>query len=183
MISRKASSAPAKRKSAAERAKARDRVGDVIMACLGASLGLGAAMFPWYVFFNQEQFGIKAMRFSGEGMEITEPLTYQPQQIARPIDIAEAPVPDLDFLPTGTLPDRSDLAAAVSVEDQPFPEPVPFRVVYVANGRAMIEDSEGLWLVQAGSLLPDSTRVAALEKRGEQWVIVTSDKRVLPLEE
>jgi hypothetical protein len=56
-----------------------------------------------------------------------------------------------------------------------------FRLVHVANGRAMIEDDAGLWVVQAGSMLPDSSRVARIEKRDGKWVLVTSTDRVVAL--
>jgi hypothetical protein len=36
-------------------------------------------------------------------------------------------------------------------------------------------------VVQAGSMLPDSSRVAGIEKRGGKWVLVTSTERVVEL--
>ena len=45
----------------------------------------------------------------------------------------------------------------------------------------MIEDDAGLWVVQAGSMLPDSSRVAGIEKRNGKWVLVTSTDRVVEL--
>ncbi|RUW32821.1 hypothetical protein EOA37_31525, partial [Mesorhizobium sp. M2A.F.Ca.ET.015.02.1.1] len=56
-----------------------------------------------------------------------------------------------------------------------------FKMVHVANGRAMIEDDTGLWVVQRGSVLPDSSRVASIEQRGGKWVIVTSTDKVIQL--
>ena len=43
----------------------------------------------------------------------------------------------------------------------------------------MIEDSAGLWVVQPGSTLPDSSRVRSIEQRKGKWVLVTSTDRVL----
>ena len=40
----------------------------------------------------------------------------------------------------------------------------------------MIEDDAGLWVVQPGSMLPDSSRVAAIEQRDGKWVLVTTDR-------
>jgi hypothetical protein len=66
--------------------------------------------------------------------------------------------------------------------DQPFPAAASeFKMVHVANGRAMIEDDTGLWVVQRGSVLPDSSRVASIEQRGGKWVIVTSTDKVIQL--
>ena len=45
----------------------------------------------------------------------------------------------------------------------------------------MIEDEAGLWVVQTGSTLPDSSRVASIEQRNGKWVLVTSTDRVIAL--
>jgi hypothetical protein len=45
----------------------------------------------------------------------------------------------------------------------------------------MIADEAGLWVVQRGSVLPDSSRVMTIEQRGGNWVIVTSDDRVIEM--
>ena len=44
-----------------------------------------------------------------------------------------------------------------------------------------IADDAGLWVVQRGSALPDSSTVARIEERGGKWVIVTSDDRVIEM--
>ncbi|MBL8582290.1 MAG: hypothetical protein JNL61_08700 [Rhizobiaceae bacterium] len=65
-------------------------------------------------------------------------------------------------------------------EEQPFPaEKVVFHLVHVANGRAMIADDSGLWVVQKGSVLPDSSKVASIEQRNGRWVLVTTRDEVL----
>ena len=70
----------------------------------------------------------------------------------------------------------------MTIEDQPFPgDEINFQLVYVANGRAMIEDDTGLLVVQAGSKLPDNSKVASIEQRSGKWVIVTSADQVVEL--
>ncbi|MBO6718567.1 MAG: hypothetical protein JJ913_11470 [Rhizobiaceae bacterium] len=167
-----------------------DRSSDLIVAGLGIALGLVCAFFPWYVFFNQEKFGIRAVQFSGsEGTQLAPgELVYQPSLIGQRISIDDVPLLELDQIATGTVPDDADPAAQeVSLSDQPFPgdeHPAPeFRVVHIANGRAMIEDEEGLYVVQTGSILPDKSRVASIEERGGNWVVVTSLDTVVPLAE
>jgi hypothetical protein len=54
-------------------------------------------------------------------------------------------------------------------------------MVHVANGRAMIEDDAGLWIVQRGSILPDSSQVSSIEQRNGKWVMVTSTDQVIEL--
>jgi hypothetical protein len=45
----------------------------------------------------------------------------------------------------------------------------------------MIEDEDGIWVVQPGSILPDSSRVAAIEQREGRWVLVTTFDRIIEL--
>ena len=41
------------------------RRSDLTVAALGITLALICALFPWYIFFNQDQFGVRAMKFQG----------------------------------------------------------------------------------------------------------------------
>ena len=159
---------------------------DLTIAALGISLALLCALFPWYIFFNQEQFGVRPMKFEGGGTPVSGPgaVGTQAQRVGAPMSVEDVPIEDLDLFATGTLPGKSDGkdGAPPGLEDQPFPAEIPqFRLVYVANGRAMIEDDAGLWVVQPGSQLPDSSTVAAIERRAGKWVLVTSNDRVIEL--
>jgi hypothetical protein len=163
----------------------RDHRGDLTVAALGVTLGLICALFPWYIFYNPQQFGVRAMKFSrgGEAGQ-TGPITLgsQPDRVGAPIEAPEIPPSKLDLFATGTtqkddsFPDeeRSGLAK------QSFPaELLDFRLLHVANGRAMIEDDAGIFIVQRGSILPDNSRVAAIEERGDSFVVVTTGDRVI----
>jgi hypothetical protein len=159
--------------------------GDMAIVAGGLALAVGCAVFPWYVFFNQEQFGIQAMNFAGNDAAATMPadLAYAPELVRRQLNPGEIPMLSLDLLSTGTLP-KAGLGGRQPPEDQPFPGEKPqveFSLIHVANGRAMIEDAYGLWVVQKGSLLPDDSKVASIEKRDGGWVIVTDGKRVIPM--
>ena len=162
-----------------------DRRGDLVIAGLGLALGLGCALFPWYIFFNQEKFGIRALKFEGQRQREAGPiyLGSQPDRIGAPMTVEDIPPMKLDLFSTGTLPDTGgDGSSAPSLGEQPFPPEVnAFRLVHVANGRAMIEDDTGLWVVQRGSRLPDNSRVAGIEQRGGKWVLVTSAAKVIEL--
>jgi hypothetical protein len=167
----------------------RERSSDVIVAGLGIALGLVCAFFPWYVFFNQEKFGIRAVQFSGGNASEIAPqnLTYQPSLVGQGFSVEDVPLLELDRIATGTVPGEGDPSATeVPLSDQPFPgdlEPPPeYRVVHIANGRAMIEDKEGLYVVQTGSILPDKSRVASIEQRDGSWVVVTSTDKIVPLQ-
>jgi len=164
----------------------RRRIGDdLLLGLFGVALGLGCALFPWYVFFNQEKFGIRAVKFDSTSPSSGGATSSTPQ-IARTADPAETtnlPTGGLDQLATGTTPRAAETKGeAPSLLKQPFPtQDVPFRLVHIANGRAMIEDASGLWIVQRGSVLPDMSRVTAIEQRDGQWVLVTNSDRVIGL--
>jgi hypothetical protein len=174
------------RQSGTSQAAQATRSGDLTIAALGLTLGLICALFPWYIFFNQDTFGIKAMKFSGSG-EAVGRLTVadQPQRIGAPMQVEEIPELELDLFATATLPDRDGERDFIppGVDEQPFPVPDPvFKLVHVANGRAMIEDDSGIWVVQRGSKLPDNSFVASIELKDGDWVVVTSEERVIGLE-
>ena len=95
-----------------------------------------------------------------------------------PLTAKDVP-PDVDLFATGTLQDTT--VAPPGVDEQPFPADPKFRMVHVANGRAMIEDDAGLWIVQRGSKLPDTSTVSSIEQRAGKWVLVTSTDQVIEL--
>jgi hypothetical protein len=155
-----------------------DRRSDFVIAALGITLGLICALFPWYIFFNQEQFGVQAIKFGGSGSNSGREGGGVVAQRSGPLTAKDVPNPDIDLFATGTVQDDP----APPPADQPFPAVASeFKMVHVANGRAMIEDDTGLWVVQRGSVLPDSSRVASIEQRGGKWVIVTSTDKVIQL--
>lgn len=158
-------------------------VGDAILIAGGVALGVGSAFFPWYVFFNQDQFGVRAMRFEGTPSAGPVPVGMAPAGPVRdPIEATQGVAMELDPFPTGTLPDEDGEGPppAPGLDLQPFPVPeIAYSVVHIANGRAMIEDDKGMFIVQRGSVLPDNATVAAIEQREGRWVVVTSDRRVL----
>ncbi|CAN7596211.1 hypothetical protein [Mesorhizobium sp. LjNodule214] len=160
-----------------------NRRSDFVVAALGITLGLICALFPWYIFFNQEQFGVQAIKFGGSGTNVGRVSGgSQLENRGAPLTAKDVP-PDVDLFATGTLPDRpEDPDQAPGLDRQPFPsDAAKFRMVHVANGRAMIEDDAGLWIVQRGSMLPDSSRVSSIEQRGGKWVMVTSTDQVIEL--
>lgn len=160
-----------------------DRRSDFVIAALGVTLGLICALFPWYIFFNQEQFGVQAIKFGGKGSNSGR-IVVNPQPTPADMAILQDTLKkNLDLFSTGHIPDASKSPLpAPGVDQQPFPADISaFHLVHVANGRAMIEDDTGLWLVQQGATLPDSSRVASIEQRGGKWVLVTSTDRVMEI--
>ncbi|MDQ2635175.1 MAG: hypothetical protein M3Y43_06670 [Pseudomonadota bacterium] len=168
-------------------ARSRDRRSDLTVAALGVTLGLICALFPWYIFFNPDEFGVRAMKFGGRGGG-TEPILLgaQPGRVGSPVASQEIPLMELDLRATGTATkeaEEQDDEGTPGLTEQPFPAPViSFRLVQIANGRAMLEDDTGLFVVQPGSILPDSSRVAAVEERDGRPVLVTEGGEVLGVE-
>ena len=155
---------------------------DITIAGLGLALGITCALFPWYIFFNQEKFGIREFTFNGRGSATSRAASYQPDLLGKPFANSDLPQLNVDFFPTATLASSSIPMRAIPQSEQPHPEDrIVYRLMHVANGRAMIEDEDGLWVVQRGSYLPDGSRVAAIERRKGEWVLVTTLDRVLRL--
>lgn len=152
---------------------------DFVIAALGVTLGLICALFPWYIFFNQEQFGVQAIKFGGTGTNSGRAGGGVMAERSAPLTAKDLPNTNIDLLATGTVQDASKMEPP---GDQPFPADVAkFRMVHVANGRAMIEDDTGLWMVQRGSTLPDSSKVSSIEQRNGKWVMLTSANQVIEL--
>ena len=166
----------------AKAAVAKNSGSDWLIVAAGVALALTCALFPWYIFFNQEEFGIRPFRFDSTRLDGPVPEEVSlPELVGARIPRAGMPIIGLDPLPTGTVSDESQRGAA-PLADQPFPgDQVDFQLVHVANGRAMIEDKDGFWMVQRGSRLPDGSRVAAIEEKDGRWVLVTSQDAVVPL--
>jgi hypothetical protein len=168
-------------------ARKRERRSDLMVAALGITLGLICALFPWYIFFNPDEFGIRAMKFSGSGgADVSGPiaLSPQPERVGAPMQLENPPELELDLFATGTLPTagEADGNQAISALDQPFPVEEPFfKIIHIENGRAMLEDENGLWVVQRGSVLPDNTKVTSIEERDGRWVVVANGDRVIEL--
>ena len=68
---------------------------DVLIATFGIGLGLVCALFPWYIFFNQEQFGIRALKFEGNGQ------TEGPIELSAQSDRVGAPSESVEISPYG----------------------------------------------------------------------------------
>jgi hypothetical protein len=166
------------------RRKGRYSLADAVLAGLGLGIGAASFTFPWYVFFHQEQFGVRVVDFDGSAGEsdlsgpfYTPQVNWTPQRLTRE-EIAELP---LDFAPTGTvMPDR--VAPETTGSVQPFPARKPaYTLIHVAKGRAMIQDANGFWVVQRGSILPDNSRVTAIEMRSGSWILRTSNDTVIEM--
>ena len=159
-------------------------ISDRVLAITGGALAVAAAFFPWYVFFNHDQFTQNVQAFiSGNGVTSwtgrtreMAPTTARSGKADRGASEKAEDRPADDIV-TATVPNADQALDAGLGDDggiQPFPGyPVNFKLLHVANGRAMIQDKTGVYLVEVGSSLPDMSKVATFEKRSDQWVLVT----------
>ena len=156
------------------------RTGDRVLTILGLSIAAAAAFFPWYVFFNADKFGVQMTNWDGtrDLPDLPPRNVFSVSPLAM-TDNTENTAEPLDDLVTATVANTGDRKKRNIKEDQPFPGKSDFRLLHVANGRALIEDSSGMYMVRVGSILPDESRLASLEQREGKWVIVTSNGAVV----
>jgi hypothetical protein len=153
-------------------------VADRALKATGLMLAGLSAFFPWYVFFNPDKFGIHVSEnarsrdlpnWPARNVFSVSPLAM----VNKNPDPQPAEIPDT--LTTATISNLGRIdPKGQPAEAQPFPGKSAFHLLHVANGRALIEDISGMYVVRVGSVLPDNSRLATLEQRDGKWVIVTS---------
>ena len=158
---------------------------DRLLVTTGVTLAALAAFFPWYVFLNPQEFSVPPL-WQGDKRDLPETPAREVMSVspAAMVDDDDADLPgDLDPVKTATVPnlgkEKKSGATPEKPLDQPLPAPTGFRLMHVANGRALIEDARGMYIVRVGSILPDNSRLATLEQREGAWVIVTSNGEVI----
>lgn len=146
------------------------------------AVAAAAAALPWYVFLNPEKFGMSGRGWEalmnvpqrgGGGGDAVMPHADDTLAGSESKDAADTA---LDSVITATVPANgtSDLNVDNPMNPQPFPGGVQFKLLHVSNGRALIEDKSGMFLVQIGSVLPDESRLISMTRDGGRWKIVTS---------
>lgn len=153
-------------------------LGDSALKVSGLALAALSAFFPWYVFLNPDKFGIQVAegdrsRALPNAWESRTVVNAPTMTNGNETDVK--PSVDVDQLTTATTGTTApaDMKGA-DAENQPFPETSDFHLLHVSNGRALIQDAAGMYVVRIGSVLPDNSRLARLEQRNGKWVMVTS---------
>jgi len=152
---------------------------DRALTITGLTLAAASAFFPWYVFFNEDKFGINVAQGDRTrdlpNWPARNVFSVSPLAMANKNRYDKKPEIPVDPLTTATVSNiGKEDDKGPPAEDQPFPGKSGFRLLHVANGRALIEDTSGMYVVRVGSILPDESRLATLEERDGKWVIITS---------
>lgn len=164
--------------------KRRDRVPliDKALGATGIVLAGLAVFFPWYAFLNQDKFSLPTL-WQGSSKDI--PRAGQSGLSAPSLAMSDpATRAAVDQLTTATVPSTGETPPNGPQDSlgQPFPTASGFRLMHVADGRALVEDNNGLYIVNVGGVLPDNSRVATLEQRNGRWTLVTSKGDVIQAE-
>ena len=158
--------------------KKRFRTTDRIIGWSGEAIAMMAAFFPRYVLVNEDKFGLAALRamVSGDPAAPSRHAIADNERPGIPERKAVELMPDADDFVTGRVPAAENETTA-SIQELPVQAlpaaPRNFRLLKVIKGQAMIEDGTGIYVVRKGDVLPDRTRVAGLEQRDGEWVLVT----------
>jgi hypothetical protein len=163
-----------------QKAKRSSVVVDRLLASTGVLFAFGSAIFPWYVFLNPDKFGFGADTMgNGRDLSLVEArsvFSVSPLALVSKEKHEQKLPEDLDQINTATISNvgRQANDANPAKIEQPLPGADAFRLLHVANGRALIEDASGMFMVKVGSILPDNSKVAVLEKQDGKWVIITT---------
>lgn len=164
------------------RSKNKSRLADRILVATGITLAAASAFFPWYVFLNEDKFGLNVAPMDHtRDLPPTAPRAVFSVSPLAMIDNTKDKIPPadpMDALTTATVSSLGDKRNGGQPEDQPFPGKGNFKLLHVANGRALIEDGTGMYMVRVGSILPDNSKLATLEQRDGHWMIITSSGEV-----
>lgn len=156
----------------------RRTIADRALVWTGLALAGASAFFPWYVFLNPGKFGIHVAEgdrtrdlpnWPGRQVVSVSPLAMVNKNPGQPKDFIPDPLTTATVSNAGREDDKGQPA-----DQQPFPGKSQFRLLHVVNGRALIEDDTGMYVVRVGSALPDNSRLASIEQRDGKWIIVTS---------
>ncbi len=164
------------------RRKTESRTTDTMLATLGVMLAAFAAFFPWYVFVNPQYFKITG---TSKGMVRDLPeLPFRNVVSVSPMaskdnDSNSVPPESIDQVRTASTPDTTESIKSKRETGDALSQPFPaaessFRLVHVANGKALIQDQRGMFVVGVGDVLPDNSRLSTLTQRDGVWAIITS---------
>lgn len=155
----------------------RRRITDLSLGGIGVCLALASLYFPWHVYFRGEPMSVPRLEFSRQGDLYGEP--EDRLAIATSGYLPQIPGRLVDPLVTGGISsEESDLEDAA--ESQTYPgELSGYRVLYSANGRALVRDRDSIFIVGRNSRLPKGGRVREISRVDGNWQVLTSSGEII----
>lgn len=164
---------------------------DILLTIAGLGLAASSAFLPWYVLLNQEKFTVQRFAYTQESqgsngwpgrMFVNEKNTALQGMGNTDRSMLEL---EPDMLTTASIeeqeepePTKEPSAEQTSNIAQPFPAQRSFKLIHVADNRALIQDMSGLYVVKVGSVLPDNSTLSKLELTENGWLMITSDGEI-----
>ncbi len=165
---------------------------DLLLAISGVALAMFAAFFPWYVFFNKDDFKVE-----GPGGHMVRDLPEAPfrnvvsiSPIASKDNDRDSVAPEsVDQVTTATVPEPTEAISprkedsGTNILQQPLPGnnggSPSFQLLHVNAGKALIQDASGMYIVGVGEVLPDNSRLSTITKRDGKWALITSNGDII----
>lgn len=167
-------------------ARPRDKRFDGYLKAAGFVLAIICFVLPFVMYYDFLEARTEPV---ATGKIVRDPLNRTNQKVVRAThgkaDTSARKNPDtgLDPMTTATTAEQTGdrLARIEEASKQPFPVKPVFLVREVVGGLVMIEDDTGYWFVEEGSVLPDGSKLVAIERGSDQgsWQIKTSDGVVI----
>ncbi|MEZ5811869.1 MAG: hypothetical protein R3D45_10700 [Rhizobiaceae bacterium] len=148
---------------------------DTALGLFGVALAAGSLYFPWYVYRHSDRFQPPRIEYSGN----TE-LYGEPEDRTGVLWL-QAQLPQgtiLDPIETGTVDKPQEEETAGEARGEPT-RSAAYRLVFVANGRALVRDDTGVFVVTPNSTLPDGQRVTEFRSVDDQWELLTSGNEIV----
>lgn len=153
----------------------RNRAGDAALWLGGFALAAASMGFPWYVYLHPDNFSPPRIEYSGNSELYGEPEDRPSAFVSR---LYSRSGTILDPIETGSVAPAANENAATAA--QPFPgRASAYRLVHVANGRALVRDDTGIFMVRLNSSLPDGQKVNEFRRGENGWELITSGNQVV----
>lgn len=165
---------------------------DILLTIAGLCLAASSAFLPWYVFLNQEKFTVQRLAYTqqnkGSGAWPGRMFVSEKNTALQGMGTTDRTLLDLepDMLTTASIETEEEPVPTGNVTAQrtdnvtgSLPAPRSFKLIHVADGRALIQDQSGLYVVKVGSVLPDNSTLSKLERTKNGWLMITSDGEIL----
>ena len=174
----------------------RTRMFDFGLGLVGVAMAGLSSYLPYYVYFNESEFGPPEMQFTGRidygELQILEPGEETRTPLFREFAEAEQVFQPVDPIVVGSI--QNDVSTIPRLRPAVRPRPPAEQLakfspdliehesmvlVFATRGRALVRDGGDILPVAVGSRLPDGSTVQSMTRKGTGWQIVTSNNHVL----